>query len=123
MNRVIITGGASGIGRYLAIGFAKENYEVFVLDKINTSFSEDHIHFFQTDLQDEVQIHHSFQSIAKQFGEIHILINNGAISKFHKPVFELSSQEFDQVIRTNLRGAFLQRIYFSDRPWTFWTNY
>lgn len=107
MYRVVITGGASGIGRHLAEGFAKENYDVFVLDKTDTVFSENNIHFFRMDLQDEAQIHYCFSTITHRFGEIHILINNGAISKFHKPVMELSSHEFDRVIQTNLRGAFL----------------
>lgn len=107
MKRVVITGGAAGIGRHLAIGFAQKGYEVFALDKLETTFSEENIHFFQMDLQDEVQIQSCFQNIIKNYGEIHILINNGAISKFHKSIFELTTQEFDQVIQTNLRGAFI----------------
>lgn len=107
MKRVVITGGASGIGRHLAIGFAQQGYEVFALDKIETTFLEKNIHFLQMDLQDEVQIHNCFKNIVEKYGEIHVLINNGAISKFHKPVFELTTYEFDQVIRTNLRGAFI----------------
>lgn len=107
MKRAVITGGASGIGRHLAVGFAENGYEVFVFDKLNTSFSENNIHFFQMDLQNESQIHHCFKTIKEQYGEIHVLINNGAISKFHKPIFELTSQEFDRVIQTNLRGSFL----------------
>lgn len=35
------------------------------------------------------------------------MINNGAISKFHNPIFDLTAYEFDQVIQTNLRGSFL----------------
>ena len=115
MKRAVITGGASGIGRHLAIGFAKQGYEVFAFDKLNTTFSEENIHFFQMDLQDESQIHQCFQTIKEQYGEIHVLINNGAISKFHKPVFELTSQEFDQVIQTNLRGSFLCCKEFIDQ--------
>lgn len=107
MKRAVITGGASGIGRHLAIGFAKQGYEVFALDKTEASFSDPHIHFFQMDLQDESQIRCCFNTIIQDFGQIHVLINNGAISKFHKSVFELTAQEFDQVIHTNLRGAFL----------------
>lgn len=107
MKRVVITGAASGIGRYLTVGFAKQNYEVFALDIIDTSFIEENIHFYKMDLQDENQIHHCFEVIKKAFGEIHILINNGAISKFHKSIYKLTSQEFNNVIKTNLVGAFL----------------
>ncbi|HJD96828.1 SDR family NAD(P)-dependent oxidoreductase [Mailhella massiliensis] len=107
MKKIVITGGASGIGRHMATGFAAKGYEVFALDKQRTTFIEEHIHFFPMDLEEESQIHRCFRYITKQYGEIHVLINNGAVSKFHKPVFELTPQEFDRVIRTNLRGAFL----------------
>ena len=78
MKRAVITGGASGIGRYLTIGFAEQGYEVFAFDKLNTTFSEENIHFFQMDLLNESQIHQCFQTIKEQYGEIHVLINNGA---------------------------------------------
>ena len=107
MKRVLITGGASGIGKHLVNGYAKLGYEVFALDKLPASFSLTNIHFFQVDLKDESQIHNCFCTIREKYGEIHILINNGAISKFHKSIFELTSKEFDQVIQTNLRGSFL----------------
>lgn len=107
MDRVLITGGASGIGRYLVNGYAQKGFQVFALDKIQTDFSLENVYFFQVDLQDENQIHDCFQKINAEFGEIHILINNGAISKFHKSIFDLTTKEFDQVIQTNLRGSFL----------------
>lgn len=107
MDRVLITGGASGIGKYLAIGFAKEGYEVFVLDLLKGEFSERNIHCFQVDLRDEKQIHNCFQTILENYGVIHVLINNGAISKFRKSIHDITVDEFDQVIHTNLRGAFV----------------
>lgn len=107
MKRVIVTGGASGIGRHLSTGFADKGYEVFSLDIIDPLFSQTNIHFIKTDLRDENEIRKTFKHIHEQYGEIHILINNGAISKFHKPVFELTVEEFDQVIQTNLRGSFI----------------
>lgn len=107
MNRVLITGGASGIGRHLAVGFAKEGYEVFVLDLQKGEFSEHNIHCFQVDLRNEKEIQNCFQTIAQKYGVIHVLINNGAISKFHKSIRDITIDEFDQVIQTNLRGTFI----------------
>lgn len=107
MKRAVITGGASGIGRHLAIGFAKEGYEVFALDIIDTSFSEKNIHFYKMDLRSEAEIHQCFKKITEEYGEISVLINNGAISKFNKSVYEISVKEFDDVLTTNLRGAFI----------------
>lgn len=107
MKRAVITGGASGIGRHLAIGFAKEGYEVFALDIIDASFSEKNIHFYKMDLHSEAEIHQCFKKITEEYGEISVLINNGAISKFNKSVYEISVKEFDDVLTTNLRGAFI----------------
>lgn len=107
MKRIVITGGASGIGKHLVNGYAKLGFEVFALDKVQASFASNNIHFFQVDLQDEEQIQNCFRTIHETYGEIYILINNGAISKFHKPIFDLTSKEFDEVIRTNLRGSFI----------------
>lgn len=98
MKRAVITGGASGIGRHLAIGFAKEGYEVFALDIIDTSFSEKNIHFYKMDLRSESEIHQYFKKITEEYG---------AISKFNKSVYEISVEEFDDVLTTNLRGAFI----------------
>lgn len=107
MKRIVITGGALGIGKHLVERFASLDYEVFVIDIISTSFCKDNIHFFQVDLKDEKQIRDFFIYVKKNYGEIDILINNGAISKFHKSIFELTTKEFDHVIQTNLRGAFI----------------
>ena len=58
IKRVLITGGAGGIGKYLASAYSKEGYEVFVLDKELCSFQEKNIHTFQVDLcqSDEIKI-------------------------------------------------------------------
>lgn len=107
MKSVLITGGASGIGKYLALGFAKEGYEVFVLDLIKGAFAESNIHCFQADLRDEKEIQRCFRTIREQYGVIHVLINNGAVSKFHKSIYDITMEEFDRVIETNLRGMFI----------------
>ena len=106
-HHVLITGGASGIGKHLALGFAKHDYEVFVLDIIYADFNQKNFHFFKADLCNENEIVCCFQEIVNQFGFIDILINNGAISKFEKPIQQVELSEFDRVIHTNLRGVFL----------------
>lgn len=112
MDRVIISGAAQGIGHALAIGYAKQGYEVMALDIVDAFFGEKNIHFFKIDLLQEEQIKDCFAQIKEQFGPVAILINNGAISKFNKSINKITIAEFDKVIATNLRGAFICAKYF-----------
>ncbi|WP_027129372.1 SDR family NAD(P)-dependent oxidoreductase [Fusobacterium perfoetens] len=107
MKRVIITGGAKGIGKALVEGFAQKGYDVFALDILENNFENKNVHFFKMDLKNEKEIKNIFQMIKEKFGEVHILINNGAISKFNKSITEIEINEFDEVINTNLRGSFI----------------
>lgn len=107
MNIAVITGASSGIGMFLAEGFAKHGYKVIALDILERNFDNDHIYFYKVDLRYESQIKEAFQDILHKFGKVHVLINNGAVSRFHKSILDITSKEFDDVINTNLRGAFL----------------
>lgn len=107
MQRVMITGGASGIGKYLVQGYAEQGYEVFALDILPPGIERENIHYFCADLRKEEELHSCFAEIAQKYGQIDVLINNGAVSKFNKNVYELTAAEFDNVLNTNLRGAFI----------------
>jgi NAD(P)-dependent dehydrogenase (short-subunit alcohol dehydrogenase family) len=48
-----------------------------------------------------------FEYARKNFGGVHVLVNNGAISKFSKSVFDITPEEFRKVIDTNLYGSFM----------------
>lgn len=115
MDRVIITGGAAGIGNCLAKGYAREGYEVFVFDKDEAQFEDKNIHFYKGDLCSENDIKDFFKDIRENYGQVNILINNGAISKFHKSIYDISISDFDKVIDTNLRGAFIFAKEFIDQ--------
>lgn len=107
MPRVLITGGASGIGKYLVQGYAERGYEVFALDILPAMAEYENVHYFKADLCSEEELQACFLKIAQEYGQIDILINNGAISKFNKDVYSLTTAEFDKVLQTNLRGAFI----------------
>lgn len=107
MKKVLITGGNGGIGKCLCEGFAKAGYEVFSLDLASGEFGDPCIHCYQVDLRDEREVQECFLSIQQQYGVLDVLINNGGISQFQKSIQEITIDEFDDVIKTNLRGAFL----------------
>ena len=119
MKKVIITGGASGIGKCLVEGFHEKGYEVFTFDRVEQMHTHEHVHAYLVDLQDERAIEAGFHHIQEQFGTVDILINNAAIAQFHKPIQAITIEELDQVMDINLRAAFLCSKYFVMQKETF----
>ena len=104
---VVVTGASNGIGRAIAIEYAKLNALVIAIDIKGFNFNNKNIIFYKADLKDENIIRNVFEDIVKKFKAIHILINNGAISRFNKSIYDITLSEFDAVIDVNLRGSFL----------------
>ncbi|KEZ50432.1 SDR family NAD(P)-dependent oxidoreductase [Metabacillus indicus] len=108
---VIITGGANGIGEELVRQYAEKGDAVFLADvdaeKGNTiAGRSENIHFVQTDVRRMEDIQKLIQSAASKTGKIDILINNAGVSRF-KPFYELTIEDWDDVLNTNLRSIFL----------------
>ena len=45
--------------------------------------------------------------MTERHGAVHVLVNNAALAHFHKPIMEMTADEFDSALSVNLRGAFL----------------
>jgi NAD(P)-dependent dehydrogenase (short-subunit alcohol dehydrogenase family) len=111
----IVTGAGQGIGRALAIGFAREGARVVIAD-INqeTAFAvRNEIHAaggtgfaMRTDVSLEASVQAMVENSLKEFGKIDILVNNAGIYPVSS-VEEMPEEEWDRVIGTNLIGAFL----------------
>lgn len=107
-NKVVfVTGAANGLGNAIAKAYAKLNAFVIAIDIVDTKFNEKNIDFYKADLKSEDQIKNVFKDVVKKYGSVHVLINNGAISKFNKSIFDIELSEFDEVIAVNLRGSFI----------------
>ncbi|MGR5210577.1 SDR family NAD(P)-dependent oxidoreductase [Vibrio rotiferianus] len=101
---VVITGGSQGIGQHLAIAFLELQAKVIVFDIAPNNNLE--VEFYQVDLGQTEQIEQAFDEIQSLYGKVDILINNGAIANFSKPIRELTFEEFSRVIDVNLKGSF-----------------
>lgn len=112
---VLVTGGASGIGRAACELLAEEGARVFVADRqldqarvtadsIETKGGRaEALHLDVTRQQDwDAALTH----ILDATGQIDVLINNAGILSM-KPVQETTSEEWDQVLNVNLKGVFL----------------
>ena len=106
-KQCIITGGAGGIGRHLAVAFQAAGYEVTVWDLAQGAGLPLGVRYFSVDVRDEIAVRSAFDDAAARPGAVQVLINNAALAHFHKPVWEMSMAEWDHVQAVNVRGAFL----------------
>lgn len=125
-NRIcIVTGGSSGIGRGIALEFAREGANIAIADtqetplqgkyheKDVTSPTVQEIEklgaqgiYIQTDVSDENQVTEMIHRTVEHFGGLDILVNNAGI---HIPGSsqDISIAEWDKVVSVNLRGVFI----------------
>lgn len=108
---VIVTGASQGIGRGIAEAYIAKGAQVVLADvneKLGKEISEQLVGslFIKTDVRKESDIKKLMKETVKQFGRIDIVINNAGKSEF-KNLFDLSLDEWDDVINTNLRSVFL----------------
>jgi NAD(P)-dependent dehydrogenase (short-subunit alcohol dehydrogenase family) len=115
MKIAAVTGGAQGIGRAIAYAFARAGYAVSTLDPVEDAGLEavDKIGelgsqgvYVQGGTASEADIEAWIERTAKVLGCPDVLVNNAGIM-VRKPFLELPVDDFDRVIATNLRGAFL----------------
>lgn len=110
----IITGGAQGIGKAIAKRFLKENIDVAIVDIDHDAGMETekefanlgNIMFIHADISDEDDVKRLISETYNNFHRIDILINNAGVFKY-RPIEELSLCEWNNVLGTNLTGAFL----------------
>jgi len=105
---VVVTGGESGIGRSTVKAFLDEGAKVAVFDYKIKHTSEIHESYFQieVDVCRIEQIHSAVQLVIQKWEKIDVLINNAGI-EFVSPIEEMTEEDWDRVMDTNLKSLFL----------------
>lgn len=122
-NRVaVITGGSRGIGKGIALTFAKEGAHIVFSYNRNKEAAENTVKEIeslgvkalavQANAGNEDDVKKMAEITAKEFGKINILVNNAGTIGLEVPVSEMETSEWDRVINTDLRGVFLSCKYF-----------
>jgi len=104
----IVTGGARGIGKTIANSLKKEGNRVFIWDVSEDgkkTADELGVEFMRVDVSDYKDVNRNVKTVLDDVGRIDILINNAGITRDNL-LLRMSEEEFDSVIRVNLKGAF-----------------
>lgn len=109
----IVTGGAKGIGKAIAVAFAKKgcnivlNYRSNVSDETIKEIEDCGVKCLpiQGDVSDFSFAADMMKQVKKEFGTIDVLVNNAGITK-DMLLMRMSEEQFDSVINTNLKGTF-----------------
>ncbi len=111
----LITGASRGIGRAIALAFAKEGANLAVIYAGNAQAADEvcqqasllgvQAKAYQCDVADFDRAKQTVQAVQKDFGGVDILVNNAGITR-DGLVYTMKEADFDAVLDTNLKGAF-----------------
>jgi glucose 1-dehydrogenase len=112
----LITGSDSGIGQAIAEAFAREGADIVVNYRRDQAGAEETARrvkaagrraiVVQADVGMPEQVQQMFDTLLKEFGKIDIMVNNAAHGGGYH-LADLSFEEWERVIRTNIHGSFL----------------
>ena len=113
--KVVVTGGAKGIGGACVKAFTEGGAKVCILDidQAGQEFADtlgDETFFIHCDVSKEDEVKTAFRKIEKQLGAVEVLVNNAGIQRY-STVTETSEEEWDLVMNVNLKSAFLCSKY------------
>lgn len=114
--RTLITGGDSGIGRAVAIAFAREGADVAISFLSEDKDAQETARWVKEagqkalllpgDLRDESTCKKIIDRALDEFGGLEVLVNNAAYQETHDAVEDVSSELFERIFRTNIFAPF-----------------
>ena len=113
-RRALVTGTSAGLGRAIAIALAREGYDLALteldIEALKHTLADADIGRRKVvpialDLRSQDSIKAGFENATKQLGDLDLLVNNAGRALL-KPAVDVTDAEWDDVIDTNLKGAF-----------------
>jgi NAD(P)-dependent dehydrogenase (short-subunit alcohol dehydrogenase family) len=111
---VIVTGGSKGIGKEIALSFAKLQANVIIIGRTKEALDEtltelkaihDHNKAVQVDVNNIAKVRKIVDEIVHEYGNVDILVNSAGIN-IAKPALEVTEEDWDKVVDTNLKATF-----------------
>lgn len=115
-RKAIITGGDSGIGRAVAIAFAREGADVLISYLSEEEDAKETARYIEEagqkavlvagDISEEAHCKKVVERAVQEFGQIDVLVNNAAFQMARESLQEIPSEEWDYTFRTNIYAMF-----------------
>jgi 3-oxoacyl-[acyl-carrier protein] reductase len=112
----VVTGGGRGIGRAVAVRLAKEGANVAISYRSNDTAAEEVAEklraagalceIFKGDVASPKDVAALFKDVGEALGQVEILVNNAGLTRDNL-MMRMKESEFDEVLRTNLKGTYL----------------
>jgi NAD(P)-dependent dehydrogenase (short-subunit alcohol dehydrogenase family) len=112
----LVTGADSGIGRAVAIAFAREGADVLVSYLSEHEDARETVRWVEKaqrrslavpgDVAAQDHCRHLVAQTVAQFGRVDILVNNAALQRSHAKLEDISAEEWDRTFRTNIYSMF-----------------
>lgn len=111
----LVTGGGRGIGAAIASKLAGMAATVILCGRTEKTLSEtasnisDHggqSRVIPADVSDLGSVQHLAKEVEREFGRLDILVNNAGVGSFSAPLHEMTPEDWERVLNTNLRGVF-----------------
>jgi NAD(P)-dependent dehydrogenase (short-subunit alcohol dehydrogenase family) len=112
----VVTGGGTGIGKAVALALAREGFSVVVagrrqavLDRVATETSAENLQIVPVaaDIRNPESVSALFARTRERFGRVDLLFNNAGTNTAPAPLEDLTYEQWQSVVETNLTGAFL----------------
>jgi NAD(P)-dependent dehydrogenase (short-subunit alcohol dehydrogenase family) len=123
-KNIIITGAASGIGKAMALLFAKHGANLALVDINEEAVAEVakdvekrglKAEYYITNVSESREVKQMAKNIFEDFGQVDILVNNAGIAGAFTSVIHLKEDRWDQIIKVNLKSVFLVTKYIARR--------
>jgi 3-oxoacyl-[acyl-carrier protein] reductase len=112
----VVTGGGRGIGRAVALRLANEGANVAISYRSNDAAAEEVAEevreagvlceIFKGDVASPEDVGALFEGVGEALGKVEILVNNAGLTRDNL-MMRMKEEEFDEVLRTNLKGTYL----------------
>lgn len=114
-KRVLVTGGAKGIGKAVALAYAEQGALVVIVDFDEAAGQatlaelqerSSRCSFYLCDLSSAEETQRMIWDVLERYDDLEIIVNNAGVSSFG-PLEDFTTAEFDRVLHTNLRAQFI----------------